>query len=67
MDQKAKEMFEQYQSGMQGTPVLTSGGMNPASRQPLSAHGSGAPQEGATKVNQAGYKVVFHNGQWGLQ
>jgi hypothetical protein len=47
MDQKAKEMFEQYQSGMQGNPVMTSGGMNPASRHPLSAHGGeGAPSSG---------------------
>lgn len=40
MDQKAKEMFEQYQSGMQGTPDFSRGGMNPARRTPVNGNGN---------------------------
>jgi len=46
MDQKAKEMFEQYQSGMQGVPVMTTGGINPESRKPLDAPHTGTPKVG---------------------
>lgn len=58
MDQKAQEMFEQFQAGMQGQPVTTRGGINPSSRTPLTPHGgNGAP---VTPPN----KGVFDVAKW---
>jgi hypothetical protein len=52
MDQKASEMFEQYQAGIQGQPVTTRGGMNPDRRTPLTTHGGGnAPPRPANVPN----------------
>ena len=66
MDQKASEMMQQYQSGIQGQPAFGKGTKqgNNGPETPKKSTGEG-PKDGTEKVNGAGITVVYRDGKWG--